>query len=174
MTDIEFSSLRIAQLETKHTPPGIDTSKLATMRLLASTVGYSYSDVGSNLCLTIEEDRQRVREMAQCRQQRPIKVVITRDCRVWADNTHWSISCLLRLGLHARLGDVEYYIVDLRRGMQPNARIVGCPPSLYGSARALAINNAWAIQRRLDRGWRPLNLSYTLGALAIDAGYIDT
>lgn len=106
---------------------------------------------------------------SQC--QRAVRFVISRDNRLWSDNTHWTLAYLLEKGTEALVSDISMYLVDFR----------DLCPAIYDKDGVIfdsiydikcAIASAKRIQERLDLGWRPSELSYTIKQLHQDILYI--
>ena len=45
---------------------------------------------------------------------RAVRFVITKDKRIWADNTHWTLAYIYKYGLGAKISDIPLYIIDFR------------------------------------------------------------
>lgn len=158
----------LADTHSKHVPKGIDTSHVAHLKQLARRVSYRYCDLGHHQRLDPEQDRIYVSSMAGMRDMRPTKLVLTRCGRLWCDNTHWGLAAMVRWGTAVRVDHIPFYLVDLR-GSTPV--IVRRPRGLMGRGLALAISNARSIQLRLDKGWRSIDIRFTLGDLFDLGGY---
>jgi len=164
----ELLAVRLADTHSKHVPKGINTPQISQLKQLASRVGYRYCDLGHHQRLDPEQDRIYVSSMARMRDIRPPKLVLTRCGRLWCDNTHWGLAAMARWGTDVRVGHVPFYLVDLRDSIPV---IVRRPLGLMGRGMELAISNARSIQLRLDMGWRPIDIWFTLGDLFDLGGY---
>lgn len=72
-----------------------------------------------------------------------------------------------KFGPEVKIGAVPHYFVDLREPLT----VVNRPTTLMEQALEKAIDNALEIQRRLDTGWRPSQLSFTILELYQLGGY---
>jgi hypothetical protein len=165
----ELFAEHLADMHSKHVPKGIDTPHVLRLKQLASRVGYRYCDLGHYQRLDPEQDGIYVASMARTRDMRPVKLVLTRCGRVWCDNTHWGLAAMVRWGTDVRVDQIPFYLIDLRSSTPV---IVGRPLGLMGRGLALAVSNARSIQRRLDKGWRPIDVRFTMGDL-FDLGRYD-
>lgn len=163
-----FSDNNLADTHSKHVPKGIGTPHISRLKQLASRVGYRYCDLGHHQRLEPEQDRIYVSSMARMRDMRPVKLVLTRCGRLWCDNTHWGLAAMARWGTDVRVDHIPFYLIDLRDSIPV---IVRRPLGLMGRGLALAISNARSIQLRLDRGWRPTDIRFTMGDLFDLGGY---
>jgi hypothetical protein len=164
----ELFAERLADTHSKHVPKGIDTPPISRLKQLATEVGYHYCDLGHHQRLDPEQDRTYVSSMARMRDMRPTKLVLTRCGRLWCDNTHWGLAAMARWGTDVKVDRIPFYLVDLR-GSSP--LIIRRPLGLMGRGLELAVSNARAIQLRLDKGWRPIDIRFTLGDLFDLGGY---
>jgi hypothetical protein len=152
--------LRDAQ--SKHIPEDLTGPLADLFKALASGVGYPFARIGTHKRRSADADRDAVRRMATLAPPRPVKLVVTRNGLLWADNTHWALAALVRHGVDAQVRDIPHYFVDLR-GDPP--AVVRRPTSLSGEHLRLSVAYAAKIQDRLDRGWRPSEVSFTVGDL---------
>lgn len=92
---------------------------------------------------------------------RAVRFVITRDGRIWSDNTHWTLAYFLKYGMEITIMYIPMYIVDFREDVptifDKNGTVFD---SLFDIRNSIA--SAQRIQERLDKGWRPPNLSYKI------------
>ena len=92
---------------------------------------------------------------------RAVRFVITRDDRIWSDNTHWALAYLIKYGMDVTIMDIPMYIIDFREDVPTIFDKKGAVfDSLFDIKSAIA--SAQRIQERLDKGWRPCNLSYKI------------
>jgi hypothetical protein len=152
----------LGSLESKHIPQNLENAQSDIFDSLARKVGYHYSRIGAHQGLTQVEDVDRVRLIASNGSLRPMRVVISKDGRLWADNTHTGLALLLRCGAAAELADIPCYFVDLC-GIVP--RVIHRPSTLIEPYLSVCVSKAKWLQWRIDLGWRPLTLSFTLGEL---------
>lgn len=98
---------------------------------------------------------------------RAVRFVISKDNRLWSDNTHWTLAYILEKGVYALVLDVPMYIVDFRESYPVIYDKDGVVfDSIYDIKCAIASEKR--IQERLDLGWRPPELSYTIKQLHQD------
>lgn len=98
---------------------------------------------------------------------RAVRFVISKDGRIWSDNTHWTLAYLYKYGLNTKVNDIPLYIVDLRTLKPVIYDINGVVfDSLADIKNAIIASKQ--IQERLDFGWRPENISYKIGDLYHD------
>lgn len=164
----DLSLLPILQLESKHVPVTGSGSRVQTLLCLADKVGYRFGRIGANHGLDAAGEFERVRHMAIGQYQRPIKVVVSNDGRFWCDNTHWALAAVVRAGHHVTLGVVSHYLIVMNGD---SVEVIGAPSSLRGDDFLLAVENARRIDYRLQQGWRPRSLSYTMSDLFFEGGY---
>lgn len=160
--ETEFGEVKLVELQAKHLPSDATSPKLEILRERSRAVGYKHSEMGNHQQLSPELDRFYVQSLSRLVGFRPIKIVVDQDCRLWADNTHWTLAALLRFGREASTKDVPYYLVDMRTD---SPIIVNRPSTLIGRSRSVAMENAKRIIQRLESGWRPTILSFTIGEL---------
>lgn len=165
----EWNHFLLRDLQCKHVPCVPISSKAETVLLLSRRANYPYAVFGSHQGHTHEMDYYYILDLTKAHYRRPIKIVITKDGRLWADNTHWTIANVLLHGLDAQVKDVPHYIIDLR-SKEPT--ITNLPASFSPMGLNEAIENAQAIQNRLEQGWRPMNVSYTIGDLISELRYL--
>jgi hypothetical protein len=169
MTDYtRILNILILDAEAKHVPRDVDFPLRDRLLALATAAKYPYPFMGQHQGLTAEQDRIYVTELAQCGSFRPLKFVITKDGRVWADNTHWTLAALLRHGGSTTVGAVPSYLIDLR-GSKPV--LFNAPATLLGSMRERATQAALSIEERLRLGWRPADVSFRIRDLSRLGGY---
>lgn len=98
--------------------------------------------------------------MAEMPNFRPAKYIIDKSGRIRADNTHTCLSIMVRNGIFAPIKSADYYFVDLRNDIAifqtPNL------PILSNEINSKIVFNALKLQPRIDNGWHPVSLSYTL------------
>ena len=128
---------------------------------LSKKVNYTYSVFGSNHNSNVLEEKNRIINMSTSSCERPLRFVIDSFGRVWADNTHWCIAYIIKYGNNTTLGDIPFYIVDFR-GDVPE--IVNINNTVYDSISHVknAIDCANNIQKRINLGWRPKDISYCI------------
>ena len=153
--------LKLIETEAKHI---VSSEVHSEMIELSNKVGYEYSVLGSHRKNSqVVSEIERINNMKNTEYKRPARFVISRDGRVWADNTHWTISHAL-LDKNSCIMDIPFYIVDFRDNLP---KIISINNSVYDSVACIqnAIEGAYAIQERLDKGWRPSTVSFTISDL---------
>lgn len=169
---LEYSRIinyKIGSSECKHIAINTPRDIAITFELLSAKVNYDYCYMSQGNDYSVENNKQYVYKMSLSESIRPAKYVITKDGRVWADNTHTSLSALLKFGEDARILDSDFYIIDLRN----NITILNPPATFTPSICQIVIDNALKIQHRIDRGWRPVSLNYTIRDLFFYDNYQD-
>lgn len=152
---------KLKEIESKHI---VYPNLHKDMVELSHNVQYEYLIIGShrkNSKILSETERINNMKIASCK--RPARFVISRDDRVWADNTHWTLSFVLN-NQSACIKDVPAYIIDFRNEIPT---IININNSVYDSVSCIlnAIECAYAIQKRLDNGWRPVSIKFTINDL---------
>lgn len=134
---------------------------------LSLKVDYNIDVIGSHRNTTLEDERQRIQNMKNSSCLRAARFVICSDSRIWADNTHWTIAYILKFGNSVTLKDIPSYVVDFRNDIPI---IIEYDNILFDSMYCIksAIACAKRIQDRLDKGWRPINTSFTINDLIKD------
>lgn len=131
---------------------------------LSYKVQYKYFIIGSHhKNFKIVSEIERINNMKNALCKRPARFVISRDGRVWADNTHWTLSFILN-NQSACIKDVPSYVIDFRNKIPS---IIDINHSVYDSLSCIlnAIECAYAIQDRLDNGWRPISIKFSINDL---------
>ena len=138
-----------------------------TVHRLSQKVGYNIDIIGSHRKTILEDERQRIQNMKNATCLRAARFVISSDGRVWADNTHWTIAYILRFGCDVTLKDIPSYVVDFRSNIPI---IIEYKNILFDSLYCIksAVACAKRIQDRLDNGWRPIDISFTINDLIND------
>ena len=163
-----FGSRSLGSTESKHVPQSVESPLIDELIELARAMGYANPKMGAHQGMNAHEDRQYVRALVERTELRPLKFVLTRDGRVWADNTHWTLAAVLKHGLDQTIADVPHYFVDFT---DPRALVINRPESLLGLRFDDAVRKAGWIQERLDLGWRPPTVSFTIEDLLESGGY---
>ena len=159
----ELLPLKLMNLECKHI--AYVDNKTLKIHENALEVGYKNDILGSHRTYTnIFDELSRINNMSQSYCLRAVRVVITQDGRRWSDNTHWTLSYLLRYGKDTTLQKIPFYVIDFRN---ENPAVINYASTLFDSITEIrkAIEAANSIQARLDRGWRTDGLNYTIGDL---------
>lgn len=153
--------MKLAETESKHI---VYPYLHGDMVELSNKVQYDYLVIGSHRRNSkVPSETERINNMKNASCKRPARFVISRDDRVWADNTHWTLSFILN-NQSACIKDVPSYIVDFRNEVPT---IININHSVYDSVSCIlnAIECAYAIQKRLDNGWRPISIKFTINDL---------
>ena len=155
--------IKLINLECKH----IENVNNNTVELHqnAIDVGYDNDIIGSHRSYTnIFDELARISNMSKTSCLRAVRIVVTKDGRIWSDNTHWTISYIIRYGKDTQLQKIPFYVVDFRMN---SPIIFNYASTLYDSMTEIerAVEAAQNIQSRLNNGWRKNGLSYTIGDL---------
>lgn len=162
-TDIStVMKTKVFELESKHVIEINDDTKI--FEELGEKVGWTNTVLGSHRNSPIKAEGEMIFSMADTVPFRPVKVVITRDGRFWADNTHHAVAGLIRAEYAGYVEDIPVYIVDFRTDVPTIYDIEGSVRDSVHDIRH-AIASAKKIQDRVDLGWRPCEYSYTIGDL---------
>ncbi len=161
----EYLTKRIEDVESKHVANYSNETK--RFFKYSEVVGYPNTLLGFHKNSNIQNEYFRIINMSQTVCNRTVRFVITKDNRIWSDNTHWTLAYLIQNGHTTLLSDIPAYIIDFRN-LYPivfdKDNIVF--DSLYDIKSAIA--SAKRIQDRLDLGWRPSEDSYTIRQLYND------
>lgn len=147
--------LKLLDLECKHVAYDCDEYKWYSEQ--SKKIGYIYYLFGKNNCeqenLRIKKQIDRINLYKDIELDRPIKIVISKDGKIWADNTHWTISYILKYGRNVVLKQVPFYIVDFRYNI---ARLISVNNSVLKSKtdRERTVEKAWYIVDRQENNWR--------------------
>lgn len=166
---IAYSNQLIKDTECKHIAINTPLSTAKIFQEKASIVHYEYCYMSLKDNYDINKNHEYVRFMSETPNFRPAKYIIDKSGRIWADNTHTSLSIMVRNGIFAPIKSADYFFVDLRNGniiFQPNNL-----PILSNDIYSKIIFNALKLQQRIDKGWRPVSLSYTLENLYLYDNY---
>lgn len=154
-----YLSTKLMEVESKHVAFFNDQSKIFFE--LSEKVNYNNTILGFHRHATIQNEYFRINNMSQSACLRAVRFVITKDGRIWSDNTHWTLAYVLKYGVDVTVLDIPMYIVDFREDVpiifDKNGAVFD---SLFDVKSSIA--SAQRIQERLDKGWRPLDLSYKI------------
>lgn len=124
-------------------------------------VGYPNTILGIYRNASIENEYFRIQNMSYSVCSRAVCFVISNDGRIWSDNTHWTLAYILQKGTDVLIKDIPMYIIDFREACPIICDKNGVVfDSIYDIK--YAITSAKRIQKRLNLGWRPSELSYTI------------
>ncbi len=164
-TIADFLYKRIEDVESKHVADYRNRTKIFFEH--SDLVGYQNTILGIHRNASIENEYFRIKNMSHSLCHRAVRFVISKDNRLWSDNTHWTLAYILEKGVDALVLDVPMYIVDFRESYPVIYDKDGVVfDSIYDIKCAIA--SAKRIQERLDLGWRPPELSYTIKQLHQD------
>lgn len=154
-----YLSTKLMEVESKHVAFFNDQSKIFFE--LSEKVNYSNTILGFHRHASIQNEYFRINNMSKSACPRAVRFVITKDERIWSDNTHWTLAYVLKYGMDVTIMDIPMYIVDFREDVptifDKNGAVFD---SLFDIKSSIA--SAQRIQERLDKGWRPFNLSYKI------------
>ncbi len=154
-----YWSTKLMEVESKHVAFFNDQSKIFFE--LSKKVNYNNTILGVHRHATIQNEYFRINNMSKSACLRAVRFVITRDDRIWSDNTHWTLAYFLKYGMDVTIMDIPMYIVDFREDVptifDKNGAVFD---SLFDIKSSIA--SAQRIQERVDKGWRPCNLSYKI------------
>ncbi|MCL2540355.1 MAG: hypothetical protein FWE53_02865 [Firmicutes bacterium] len=153
---------KLVDIEVKH----IAAVSKSTQKIyeLSEKVGYQWALLGARKEFGIDEAKERVEGMSKSWIERPIKIVLTKDKRIWGDNTHWTMSYVKKYGPRTKLNEVPFYIVDLREKEPVIVNVKGSV-KLNDADITATITAAQEINKRLSLGWRPKGIYYTVADL---------
>jgi len=156
---------KIGNVESKHVADFRNTTEKFFKN--SEIVGYPNTILGIHRNASIKNEFFRIQNMCHSICNRAVRFVITKDERIWSDNTHWSLAYILQNGITTLLSEIPMYIVDFRESI----------PIIYDKEGVVfdsindiknAIASSERIQNRLNLGWRPLDDSYTIEQLYQD------
>ena len=160
-----ISKIKIKNVQSKHIASINDNT--TDIHELSQKVDYKNSIIGSHRQTILEDERQRILNMMKSSCLRAARFVVSKDERIWSDNTHWSISYILRYGNSATIGDIPSYFIDFRNSIPI---VINKNNVVFDSSASIksAIACAKRIQDRIDDGWRPIDISFTIEDLMKD------
>lgn len=165
ITITNYLCKKIEDAESKHVADFRYETKIFFER--SDLVGYPNTILGIHRNARIKNEYFRIQNMSSSLCTRAIRLVISRDGRLWSDNTHWTLAYILKKGVDTLVLDIPMYIVDFRESYPIIYDKEGVVfDSIYDIKCAIA--SAKRIQERLDLGWRPSELSYTIKQLHQD------
>ena len=162
---IEFLSKRIEDIESKHVANCKESTRIFFE--LSEKVGYPNTILGIHRNSNIQNEYFRIQNMSQSLCNRAVRFVISKDGRIWSDNTHWTLAYLLQKGANSLVSDIPAYMIDFRKTVPIVFDREGVVfDSIYDIKSSIA--SAKRIQERLDSGCRPTKYSYTIKQLHCD------
>lgn len=168
---VTYSNKLIKDTECKHIAINTPINIANIFQEKAAMVNYEYCFMSLKNNYNVKDNHEYVLSMAKAPNFRPAKYVIDKSGRIWADNTHTSLSIMVRDGFFTPIKSADYFFVDLRV-----ENIIFQPqhlPILSNKIYSQIIFNALKLQQRIDNGWRPISLSYTLENLYLYDNYND-
>lgn len=162
---ISYMDTLLVNTESKHVAVKNDITK--KFFELSDKVGYNNTILGIHRTPIIKNEYWRIRNMSNSPCLRAVRFVITEDKRIWSDNTHWTLAYIYKYGTKTKIADIPLYIIDFR---SKTPVIYDCEGVVFDSLWDIkqSIAAAKTIQERLDYGWRPKEISYTIGQLYQD------
>lgn len=162
---ITYMDILLIDTESKHVTSKNDETSIFFE--LSEKVGYNNTILGIHRTSIIENEYFRIKNMSNSSCLRAVRFVITKDGRIWSDNTHWTLAYIYKYGIRAKISDIPFYITDFRSNLPT---LYDCEGVVFDSISDIqkAIIAAKTIQARLDLGWRPINISYSINQLYLD------
>lgn len=119
---------------------------------------------------TLQSEMEIIKGMVNSEFMRPMRVVIDKQDRIWADNTHTAVSWVLRKGVDCKLIDVPFYIVDLR----VETKVISVDGSLSNDLNDVkgAIKASSRITNLIEHGYRPNSIKWRVGDLMLNIGIV--
>lgn len=162
---IPYKNILLDDTESKHVTSKNDKTKIFFE--LSEKVGYPNTILGIHRTSIIQNEYFRIKNMSNSSCLRAVRFVITKDKRIWSDNTHWTLAYIYKYGIQSKISDIPFYIIDFRNNLPI---IYDCEGVVFDSISDIqqAIAAAKTIQERLDLGWRPIDISYCINQLYYD------
>lgn len=155
---------KVTDLECKH-----------VVSLLASDVynaskkaGYQNVVLGSHRNGTLESESKIIEDMQKdVMFNRPIRVILAKDNRLWCDNTHSAIAYVKRFGTNITIEEIPFYLVDIRAEIPI---VISVNKSILPNVEHIknAIACSLRINQRIDLGVRPRNMHWNINDLMND------
>ena len=92
---------RIEDVESKHVADFRNRTKIFFEK--SDLVGYPNTILGIHRNASIKNEYYRIQNMSHALCNRAVRFVISRDGRIWSDNTHWTLAYLLEKGVDLSL-----------------------------------------------------------------------
>ena len=156
----EIAERKIADLECKHVI-NFNSPKAKIIYNLGIESGFAGVIWGSTRNGTEHTEKAIINQMLETNFNRPLKIVVVKNNRIWADNTHTCIAQILRHGGQVKIKEVPFYIIDLSH---KHPIIVNYNNSVLNSVREIkkAISYAYKIHERNEKGVRPNNITWNI------------
>lgn len=164
----ELLELNLLDLECKHVMQ-IDSKLTEELYERGIIAGHSCFVFGSHRNGTMESECKIIESMCDSDFKRPVRIIKDKFGRIWADNTHSVIAYLYRNKFKATLKEIPIYLVDLSRKPYKIVDIDNTVLDSIGDIRN-AIACAERINNRIDLGYRPLDLQWTIKDLMQQLG----
>jgi hypothetical protein len=167
--DYEFLlNKKIIHLECKHIMKICNSTQEVYDRAIKA--GHQWCIFGSHRNGTLESEKEAIAKMVTSSFNRPMRVVITKDNKIWADNTHSAIAYILRYGKDTFIKEVPVYIVDTRLSI---SKIVSVNNTVNNSVEDIksAIACSERLNKRINDGYRPITLSWMIEDLISQLNY---
>lgn len=162
---ISYRDILLTDVESKHVAFKNDATDIFFE--LSEQVEYENTILGIHRTSIIQNEYLRIKNMSQSPCLRAVRFVIAKDNNIWSDNTHWTLAYIYKYGLETRISNIPLYIIDFRNKLPI---VYDCEGVVFDSLSDIkkSMAAAMSIQKRLDLGWRPQNISYTIGQLYRD------
>ena len=150
---------KLLDLECKHIPCKKESNEIIYSNSIE--IGYQYIIFGSHRNnYNLFDEIKRINNMATSTCERAARIVITKDGKIWSDNTHWTIAYIIKYGENTTLRNIPMYIVDLRPA---HPLVINCENTLFENISDIysAVSASLEIQKRIDKGWRK-NIIYKI------------
>ncbi len=128
---------------------------------LAKLVGFENIFLGYNKKPNLNEELDKIKSISNLDNQKPIRIILAKDGRLWADNTFWSLAYLNKKGIDIKLKDVPFYLVDTTTKIPVILSYNGSVIENENDVK-IAIGYSLRINEMLDEGWRTKEISYTI------------
>ena len=110
---LDYISTKLIDVESKHVAFLEQKNKIFFD--LSEKVKYDNTVLGIHRNATIQNEYFRIINMSKSICPRAVRFVITKDARIWSDNTHWTLAHLIKNGMDVIVGDIPMYVVDFRK-----------------------------------------------------------
>jgi hypothetical protein len=154
----EILNRELTSLECKH----VVSLKNKNIYDASVNAGYEWVVFGSHRKGSLETEEKIILDMTKdAKFNRPIRIVYSKDERLWADNTHTTMAYINRYGENVCLKDVPFYLVDIRGVIPVIASIHNSVSNNFDDIYS-AFACSERINDRLDKGVRPIDMSWTI------------
>lgn len=110
------------------------------------------------------QEQEEITQLSWQQSLVPIKLVLVPDGRLFTLNTHRSLAYLMRFGQNVRMQQIPYLFFDFSNIEKPNLVDVNGSVASQKNLETL-FASATRLADRVQNGWRPKNMSYTLADL---------